>query len=251
MEHILVIEDEVDIRESLQDILEMVGYRVTTAKNGKIGFDLIIDNQPDMVICDVNMPELDGFELLGAINQRLSSEVIPPFLFLTAKVEKQDIRYGMNLGADDYILKPFDHNELLSIIRLRLDKRNTLLKKGEPTKAISKEVGTFEKIALPSSDGLELVHFDSIIKCEADRAYCTFYIHNASKILVSKPMKEFESILINKGFMKIHKSTIININYVDKYIRGKGGMLLMSDGSHVSVSVRKKEELMNLFKSNS
>ena len=247
MEHLLIVEDDLNIRETLQDILELVGYQVSTASNGREGFDAIIDIHPDLVVCDVDMPEMDGFELLGAINQRLKDEVIPPFLFLTAKVEKQDIRHGMSLGADDYILKPFNHTEVLDIIRMRLDKREKLLHQGEDgaTKAV---VNAFDKLALPCEDGLELVAFENIVRCEADRAYCTFYLIDGRKILVSKPLKEFENILVSKHFLRIHKSTIINIKFADKYIRGKGGYLLLSDGSHVNVSARRKEELMKILK---
>ncbi len=249
MNYLLVIEDEKDIRESLKDILEMAGYQVSTASNGKVGFNKIIDEQPDLVLCDVNMPELDGFELLGAISQRLEDEIVPPFIFLTAKVETQDIRLGMSLGADDYIVKPFDHNELLKIIKLRLAKRKRLLRKGEKEDASSKFSDSFDKIALPSEEGLELIPFDNIVKCKADRAYCSFHLNNGKTILISKSMKEFEAILIKKGFIKIHKSSIINIKYADKYIRGKGGMLKMEDGTLVPVSVRKKESLMKILKS--
>jgi two-component system LytT family response regulator len=247
MEKILIVEDEQGIRETLQDILELAGYQVCTAKNGKEGYEAIISSHPDLVICDVNMPEMDGFELLGAINQRLKDENIPPFIFLTAKTDKQDIRNGMNLGADDYILKPSSFNEVLKIIRLRLDKRQKLLKLGNPS-TMEAAIKAFDKLALPCDDGLELIPFSKIIKCQADRAYCNFHLSDNRKILVSKPMKDFEEVLISKQFVKVHKSTIVNVNFADKFVRGKGGYLLMSDGSSVNVSVRKKEELMNLLK---
>ncbi|MBT6438453.1 MAG: response regulator, partial [Flavobacteriales bacterium] len=100
MEKILIVEDEQGIRDTLQDILELAGYKVLIACNGKIGYDIIVESEPDLVLCDVNMPELGGFELLEAVNQRFKDEVIPPFLFLTAKVEAESLRYGMSLGAD-------------------------------------------------------------------------------------------------------------------------------------------------------
>ena len=93
MERILIVEDEKNIRESLAEIFELAGYQIETASNGKEGYNSIMENKPELVICDVSMPELDGFELLGAINQRMKDQVIPPFLFLTAKVEPQDIRH--------------------------------------------------------------------------------------------------------------------------------------------------------------
>ncbi len=246
MEKILIIEDEQNIRDTLQEILEFSGYEVLTAANGKIGYNVIIDNQPDLVLCDVNMPELDGFELLGAITQRLKDKIVPPFLFLTAKVEREDMRIGMGLGADDYIFKPFDTFDILNIVRLRLDKRQQLLKINPPTKTET-VFENFDKLALPTEDGLELISFDKIIKCQADRSYCNFHLVANRKILISKPMKDFENLLINKGFLKVHKSTIVNVKYIEKFIRGKSGLLLMLDGSLVNVSVRKKEELMKML----
>lgn len=239
MEDLLIVEDDKNIRDTLKDLLELSGYRVSTANNGQEGFDAIISNPPDLVLCDVNMPKIDGFELLSVINQRLKDKVIPPFIFLTAKVEKQNIRYGMSLGADDYILKPFDNNELMKVIRLRLDKRKKLIKP---------KIKTFDKLALPCSDGLELVSFDNIVKCQADRAYCTFSLIDGRTLLISKPMKEFEKILTSRHFFKTHKSTIINIKCIKKYIRGKNGSLLLTDGSHVPVSAGNKELLMKILR---
>lgn len=249
MEKLLIVEDEQDLREALQSILELAGYEVLTAKNGKDGYDAIMTHLPDLVLCDVNMPELDGFELLSAINQRLSEEIVPPFIFLTAKVTKNDVRRGMNLGADDYIVKPFEYTEVLTAIRLRLDKRKKLLKNGKNNRILSTPDKTFDKLAIPCGDGIELIAFDKIIRCEADRAYCTFHLIDKRKILVSKSMKEFEETLIHKDFMKVHKSTIVNIHFVKKFVRGKSGHLVMSDGSVVAVSIRKKAELLDRISS--
>lgn len=244
MEELLVIEDDINIRESLKEILELAGYRVETAVNGKEGFDSIVSKFPDLVICDINMPELDGFELLKAIDQRFHDSLIPPFIFLTAKVENQDIRRGMSLGADDYILKPFDHIHLLEVIRMRLDKRKKLVKT-EPPASVNNANREFTKIALPSDEGLLLVNFNEIIKCQADRSYCRFHLVKRKPILVSKSMKEFEDILSSNGFLKVHKSTIVNLQHAEKYLKGNGGQLIMSDGSMVPVSVRKKEVLLS------
>lgn len=247
MERIVIVEDEEGIRETLQEILELSGYEVFSASNGKLGFDLIIEEEPDLVLCDVSMPILDGFALLEAISQRLKDELMPAFLFLTAKVETKEIRHGMNLGADDYILKPFDPVEILKIIQLRLEKRKKMLNvRYEKSLNIVSEV--LNKLSIPTDDGLELIPFDHIIQCKAERAYCNFHIKGGRTLLVSKPMKEFEEILISKGFFKVHKSNIVNIQFAEKYVRGKGGYLVLSDGSQAVVSTRKKEELMQLLK---
>jgi len=152
----------------------------------------------------------------------------------------------MSLGADDYIFKPFASSDILKTVRLRLDRRNQLLDQ-RPASKPETVIADANKLALPCNDGLELISFDKIIKCQADRAYCNFYLADKRKILVSKPMKDFEEVLTSKNFLKVHKSTIVNIKHIEKFVRGKAGCLLMSDGSSVNVSVRKKEELMHLL----
>ncbi|MCR9173849.1 MAG: response regulator [bacterium] len=247
MEKILIVEDEIGIRETLEEIFELAGYDVSSAKDGKEGYQHIIDDTPDIVVCDVSMPEMNGFELLGAINERLKDSLIPPFLFLTAKVEPKDIRTGMSLGADDYILKPFDHNELLNAVRLRLEKRKKLLGNSK-TEAPVNPSASLGKLAIPSDSGLQMVSFSELIYCEAERAYCRFHLASKKTILVSKSMKEFEDILTRNNFLKVHKSNIVNIQHIDKYLRGSGGQVLMTDGSIVPVSIRKKEQLLKVLK---
>lgn len=117
MERILIIEDERGIRESLKEILELAGYYVNTAKNGKEGYQCIVDFKPQLVLCDVRMPIMDGFELLEMINEKMSKSTAPNFIFLTAQVEKSAKNIGKELGAVAYINKPFDHIELLTIIK--------------------------------------------------------------------------------------------------------------------------------------
>ena len=115
MSKILVIEDNFEVRENLCEILELTGYEVYSAPNGKIGVQMAISKEPDLIICDVMMPELDGFGVLKILNRNTHTNDIP-FIFLTAKAEKSDFRKGMGLGADDYITKPFDDTELLEAV---------------------------------------------------------------------------------------------------------------------------------------
>src|SRR5687767_9896639 len=104
---ILLIEDNVEMAENISTILELAKYDVTHASNGKVGVDLAQRNHPDLILCDVMMPELDGYGVLHILNNNPDTASIP-FIFLTAKADKTDFRAGMNLGADDYITKPFD-----------------------------------------------------------------------------------------------------------------------------------------------
>ena len=119
MNKILLIEDNADVRENTAEILELSGYEVTVASDGKEGLEKLKDYKPNLIICDIMMPGLDGYGVLHIVSKNPSTAHIP-FIFLTAKVEKADIRKGMNQGADDYLTKPFDDIELLGAVEARL-----------------------------------------------------------------------------------------------------------------------------------
>jgi CheY-like chemotaxis protein len=125
MKKILVIDDNADIRENTAEILDLAGYKTFTAENGKKGVDLAQRENPDVIVCDIMMPELDGYGVLHLLKKNTATENIP-FLFLTAKTERSDFRKGMEMGADDYITKPFEEIELLNAIEARLKKAAVL-----------------------------------------------------------------------------------------------------------------------------
>src|SRR5204863_8775853 len=125
MKSILVIEDNKDIRENTAEILDLAGFKTFTAENGKKGVDIAIKEKPDVIICDIMMPELDGYGVLHMIRKNENTQTIP-FIFLTAKTERSDFRKGMEMGADDYVTKPFDDIELLNAIEIRLKKAEIL-----------------------------------------------------------------------------------------------------------------------------
>ena len=125
MRRLLVIDDHDDIRENIAEILSLAGYEAFTAENGKKGVEKALKEIPDLVICDIMMPELDGYGVLHLLRKNSSTENIP-FIFLTARTERGDFRKGMEMGADDYITKPFDDIELLNAIEIRLKKYDIL-----------------------------------------------------------------------------------------------------------------------------
>ena len=133
MKKILLIEDNVEVRENAAEILTLANYEVTTAKNGKEGAELAQKLLPDLIVCDIMMPELDGYGVLHILNKKPETARIP-FIFLTAKAEKNDIRKGMNLGADDYLTKPFDDTDLLNAIEVRL-RKNDMQRRNYPASA--------------------------------------------------------------------------------------------------------------------
>ena len=125
MKRILLIEDNLDVRENTAEILELAGYEVDTAENGKIGVGKATSAEYHLIICDIMMPELDGYGVLHILNKNPKTSAVP-FIFLTAKSERGDFRKGMNLGADDYLTKPFEETDLLDAIELRFKKSEAL-----------------------------------------------------------------------------------------------------------------------------
>ncbi|WP_111684001.1 response regulator [Winogradskyella tangerina] len=130
MTKVLLIEDDTVLRENTAELLELSNFDVLTSPNGKLGLKSINVNLPDIIVCDIMMPELDGYEVLKEVSENDKTKHIP-FIFLSAKTEHKDVRKGMNLGADDYITKPFTEDELVSAIKSRLAKASILRDQGE------------------------------------------------------------------------------------------------------------------------
>ncbi len=122
MKKILIIEDETQVRENIQEILELSDYEVLLAENGKIALELAQKYQPDLIICDIMMPQMNGYEVLMSLRQSDVTATIP-VIFLTAKAEKSDFRKGMELGADDYVTKPFNSMDILEAIASRFERQ--------------------------------------------------------------------------------------------------------------------------------
>jgi two-component system, OmpR family, alkaline phosphatase synthesis response regulator PhoP len=148
MKTILIIEDELTVRESLIEILELEGFRAIAAENGKVGLRLAQEHNPDLVLCDIAMPEMDGFGVLQRLREAPDTGAMP-FIFLTARTTKIEFRRGMELGADDYLFKPFTMDELLSAISARLNKQAAMIQQFSSPVAV---VPTLPTIA--SQDGL-------------------------------------------------------------------------------------------------
>jgi CheY-like chemotaxis protein len=163
MRRLLVIDDHDDIRDNIAEILNLAGYDALTAENGKRGVEIALKEKPDLIICDIMMPELDGFGVLHLLRKNASTENIP-FIFLTAKTERGDYRKGMEMGADDYITKPFDDIELLNAIEVRLKKFDIL-----QGKYASDQKGVSELIRDLNTSGLLNMQLDYYETLELSR----------------------------------------------------------------------------------
>jgi CRP/FNR family cyclic AMP-dependent transcriptional regulator len=146
MKTILIIEDNLEVRENAAEILELSQYKVLTAENGKIGAETAIREKPDLIICDIMMPQLDGYGVLHLLSKHPETASIP-FIFLTAKSDKADVRKGMELGADDYLIKPFEGIELLNAVEVRLKKYERLQQKLTGAESLHAFINAAEKKA--------------------------------------------------------------------------------------------------------
>lgn len=153
MKRILIIEDHEDVRENTADLLQLAGYATQTSPDGRSGLDLARQFRPDLVLCDIMMPGMDGYEVLERMQKDPATARIP-FIFLTAKTEKADVRKGMNLGADDYLTKPFEEEDLLSAVRSRLDKHAFLQRE------FSRDVEGVQAFMQEASAYLDLDHIE-------------------------------------------------------------------------------------------
>jgi len=189
MKKILVIEDNTEVRENIAEILELSNYKVIAAEDGKKGVELALQQTPDLIVCDIMMPELDGYGVLHLLNKHIETYDIP-FIFLTAKSEKSDLRKGMEMGADDYITKPFDGIELLNAIEIRLKKADSIkqsaLKNNEDINAFISSARQSSNIQL-TSDERELYDYKKKenVYSEGQRPKAVYYV-KSGKIKIYK-----------------------------------------------------------------
>ena len=137
MKKVLLIEDDTVLRENTSELLELSNYEVITAANGKLGLEMAMHEKPDIIVCDIMMPVIDGYGVLEGLSKHNDTKFIP-FIFLSAKTERQDVRKGMDLGADDYITKPFSEDEIVSAIESRIAKASILKDERESIKYTKK-----------------------------------------------------------------------------------------------------------------
>lgn len=202
MKKILLIEDNLDILNNTAEILELSNYRVFLAANGKTGIEQAIKNKPDLIICDIMMPVLDGYGVLHAVHKNDAIKNTP-FIFLTAKTDRQDFRKGMELGADDYITKPFTGTELLNAVDSRL-KKNELLRNDliSETKALHQgEHSTIDLKSFTEGRNINSYKKKQLVYSEGNHPNCLYYIVKG-KVKVSKTNdegKEFVTELLSSG----------------------------------------------------
>jgi len=245
MKHLtaILIDDESSSRNSLRQKLVTHCSNITIVaecESGEDGVKAIQSHNPDIVFLDVEMPRMNGFVMLQQLEQR-SFELI-----FTTAYDHYAIS-AIRFSALDYLVKPIEIKTLKEAVERAREKIQTDL----PNQRIETllhnlidEKNLHNRIAIPSLEGLQFIDITDIIYLEAESNYSFIYLQTGTRITVSKTLKDFEELLPNHTFIRIHHSYIINKNHVRKYLKGEGGQVLMSNGKLLDVARRKKEDFM-------
>ena len=238
MHKVLIIDDENRTRQLIANMIDSFGFDVQTIPEGEnveSGIKAIEKHNPDIVFLDIQMPDGTGFDVLRSIENK--NFVV---IFITAH-EEFAIK-AIKFSALDYLLKPVDPTELEAALKKAIA---TLQEESEGSQyeALQKNINPHEKrrLVLKTQESVHVVDLDDIIRCEADRNYTSFFLTNNKKILVSKTLKEYETLLSSHHFLRVQQSHLININYVERYDKKNGGAVVMKDGSEVPLSSAKRE----------
>lgn len=244
---VVVIEDETRTRDAIVSIIEKECPEIRVAGTGfnvESGINTINTHKPDILIIDVELSDGTAFDILRNINEH-NSQII----FVTAHEEYA--LQAIKFSAFDYILKPFSAAELTGAI---LRAKETVLKKAsnQSLQTLLNNIDNKKedkKIVLKSTDDIHLVKISDIIRCEADSSYTHFFLTDGSELTISSNLKEYDELLGDYKFFRVHHSHLVNLNKIVKFRKGNSGHLLLSDGSEVPVSSRKKDRLIEKFNS--
>lgn len=212
---------------------------VGICSNGHDALTAIHKFSPDIVFLDVEMPKMNGFEMLEQLQE------IKFHLIFTTSYDQYALK-AIRFSAIDYLLKPIDREELKRAVEKVKDRfqipvpqqLELLLQKfKQPSNPVN-------KIALPTMEGLQMIPIETIVSCESDDNYTNIKLKNGKKLLVTRSLKEIEESLEQHSFIRVHRSYLVNLNEIEKYIKGEGGYLVMSDGASIDVARNKKEGLL-------
>jgi len=243
----IIVDDEPYSCEALSTLLERYCPEIKVLDicySASDALKSIHEQRPQILFLDIEMPHMNGFEMLEKLPE-LNFKLI-----FTTSYDQYAIK-AIRFSALDYLLKPVDKDELQKAVKKALDTSDhplpqqlevLLHKLSHPKVAIN-------KIAIPTIEGLQMVLVENIIRCEADRNYTNLFLKNKDKITASRNLKDLEEMLEDYSFIRVHHSHLVNLNEVEKYIRGEGGYLIMSDKSTVDVSRSRKEILLKKLQS--
>lgn len=240
----IIIDDIEQARMTLKKDLEVYApdVQVIGEANGVVeGAKLLKSTKPDVLFLDIQMQDGSGFDLLDILK-----EINFRIIFITAS-DAHAIK-AFRYAAIDYLLKPVDPDELVAALKkLRDEKVNESEKYKLLNDTLKNSHKAHEKLALHTQDKIHIVNISDIVRCESNVNYTEFHFNNSKKLLVTKTMKEFEDLLSDQGFYRVHQSHLINTRYIKEFVKTDGGYIIMNDGSNVPVSTRKRPEVMKML----
>jgi two-component system LytT family response regulator len=244
MKKVLIIDDEKRIRDFVKRMIDSFNLDVevfTDGENVETGIESINRIQPDIVFLDIQMPDGTGFDLLNRVKDKKFE-----LIFITAFQEYAIM--AIKFSALDYILKPIDEEELKTALQNAIDTVD-FKKEDSQFEALTHNLQTNQKrkLVLKTQESVHVVDLSEIIRCEADKNYTFFYLNNGKKILVSRTLKDFETLLSNHGFFRVQQSHLINLEYIERYDKHEGGSVIMRDGSSVPLSPAKKDQFFSML----
>ena len=240
----ILVDDEPDGIRTLKKMLELNCPEIeiaATCSNAITAKQKLQELQPDLVFLDVRMPGKSGLDMLGELSEK-NFEVI----FVTAHDEY--MLQALQFSAVDYLMKPVDEDRLLEAVQ-RVTKRMQQEKSTGQAETllhnINKSGFPMEmKLCLPTQKGFTIVKLEEIVYCEALRSYTIFRLTDNKTIMISKPLFDYDRLLTDTVFFRIHKSFLINLTHIKEYLRGEGGSVIMSNNMEIEVSRRKKEQFL-------
>ena|SRR6218665_340466 len=240
----IIIDDIEQARITLKKDLQVYAKDVTVTgeANGVVeGAKLLKTQQPDVLFLDIQMQDGSGFDLLDILK-----EIPFKIIFITAS-DAHAIK-AFRYAAIDYLLKPVDPDELTAALgKFREQKFNENEKYKLLNDSLKNNPRSHERLALHTQDKIHIVNINEIIRCESNVNYTEFYFTNGKKLLVTKTLKDFEDLLADQGFYRVHQSHLVNTKFIKEFIKTDGGYLLMNDGTNVPVSTRKRPEVIKML----
>ena len=244
MKKVLIIDDEKRTRDLIAKMIETFGFDLTVISEGETmdtAIQAIQNHQPDILFIDIQMPDGTGFDVLKQVED-ISFEVI----FITA--HEEFAIQAIKFSALDYLLKPVDPLELKEAVEKAIKAVN-IKKIDSQIDALQNNILPHQKkrLVLKTHESVFIVELHDIIRCEADKNYTSFFINGGKKIIVSKTLKDYETLLVGHNFMRVQQSHLINIDCIDRYDKANGGFVIMKDGSEVPLSSAKREAFFNIL----
>lgn len=247
---ILVIEDDRKLLGNIIRFLEEENFEVKAVADGINGIETAKNWIPDLIICDINLPLKDGYQVLHELSKEINTRTIP-FIFLTARVEKEDLRKGMNLGADDYMFKPFELEDLLNSVNTRLMKSDYLKENKKIENESTKKIYDLDdKILVSVSSKMQLFPIKDLKYLKAENPYVHLRFANGKYSLNRQTLSEWETKLPPKYFIRIHRTTIINTEFITKIDKVGNMTYLLSlkdEEQPFAVSRRYRSKLKDKF----